>query len=454
MSKSRKAFEKVQGLDLNALPKNLEFPEVEARLQASWSNEKVYEYKEQDSRPVFAIDTPPPTVSGSLHVGHIFSYTQTDVLARFQRMQGKNVFYPMGWDDNGLPTERRVQNFFHIRCDAGIPYEQGLDLPPILSTMTEKELEAKKIPQRNLSRKNFIEHCHKLTVEDEKLFKKLWSQIGLSVDWNLEYATIDENSRKIAQLSFLDLHQKNEMNQVEAPTLWDTDFQTAVAQAELEDRDVPGAFHDVEFQVEGGGSFTISTTRPELLPACVGIATHPTDARYAHLIGKFAISPLFHAKIPVFSSELVNPEKGTGILMVCTFGDQTDVQWWREQKLPMRQIIGRDGRLQPITFGSESFPLISPDSANAAYAQIAGKTVKQAQKLMVEILQAQGVMKNPPRPISHAVKYYEKGDRPVEILTTRQWFVKLVDKKEKLIEYGAKVKWHPVTNTIADHGAG
>jgi valyl-tRNA synthetase len=451
MPNPAKTFPGVEGADLNALPKNLEFPQVEGRHQEQWDREGTYRFQEpvgvaggpSADMPIYAIDTPPPTVSGSLHVGHIFSYTQTDILARYQRMKGKNVFYPMGWDDNGLPTERRVQNYFHIRCEAHVPYEPGLDLPPILSTMTEKELEAKRIPQRSLSRKNFIEHCHKLTVEDEKLFRKLWSHIGLSVDWSLEYATIDDRSRTLSQLSFLDLYRKQEMYQVEAPTLWDTDFQTAVAQAELEDREIPGAFHDIEFQIEGGGSFTIATTRPELLPACVGIATHPTDERYRHWIGKTAISPLFRAKVPIFGSELVNPEKGTGILMVCTFGDQTDVQWWREQKLPLRQIIGRDGRLQPASFGSPAFPSLDPAAANEHYQKIQGKTVKQAQKAIVEILQATGDLKAPPKPIQHAVKFYEKGDRPVEILTTRQWFVKLVDKREKIIEYGSRVKWHP-----------
>jgi len=451
---SHKKFEKVQGLDLTTLPKGLEFAEIEKRLHETWEKEKIYAYDEQSTAPVYAIDTPPPTVSGSLHVGHIFSYTQTDVIARYQRMQGKNVFYPMGWDDNGLPTERRVQNFFHIRCDANLPYEPGLNLPPILSVMTDKQIQEKKLPQRDLSRKNFIEHCMRLTVEDEKLFKKLWSHIGLSVDWNLEYATIDNRSRSIAQLSFLDLYEKKEMYQVEAPTIWDTDFQTAVAQAELEDREIAGAFHDIQFVVEGslGGeagqigeasSFTIATTRPELLAACVGVTFHPDDERYRHLKGKNAITPLYGVKVPIFASEMVQPDKGTGILMVCTFGDQTDVQWWREQKLPLRQIIGRDGRLQKIEYGTESFPSTDPALANENYAKIAGRNVKQAQKLTVEMLQAAGVLVNPPKPIQHAVKFYEKGDRPVEILTTRQWFVKLVDKKDKLIEYGAKVKWHP-----------
>ncbi len=430
-----KAYPSVQVTDPNSLPKTLEFPEMEARLLEKWTAEKTYAFDENGTKPIYAIDTPPPTVSGSLHVGHIFSYTQTDIIARYQRMLGKNVFYPMGWDDNGLPTERRVQNYFHIRCEANEPYVPGLDLPPILSTMTDKELQEKRLPQRNLSRKNFIEHCHKLTVEDEKVFKKIWSHIGLSVDWNLEYSTIDDRSRTIAQLSFIDLHNKKEMYQVEAPCLWDCDFQTAVAQAELEDRELPAAFHDIEFQVEGGGSFTISTTRPELLAACVGVTTHPDDARFKGLIGKFAIAPLFNLRVPIFGSEVVNPEKGTGILMVCTFGDQTDVQWWREQKLALRQIIGRDGRIQ--------FTEFTDPEATENFSKILGKNVKQAQKIMVEMLQASGAMKNPPKPIQHAVKFYEKGDRPAEILTTRQWFVKLVDKKEKMIKLGNQVKWHP-----------
>ncbi|MBS1960178.1 MAG: valine--tRNA ligase [Bdellovibrionales bacterium] len=441
-------FQKVQGLELNSLPKNMEFPEVETRLQETWAREKLYEFDESSSKPTFAIDTPPPTVSGSLHVGHIFSYTQTDIMARYQRMQGKNVFYPMGWDDNGLPTERRVQNYFHIRCDANQPYEPGLELEPILSTMSEKELQEKRLPQKNLSRKNFIEHCHRLTVQDEELFKKLWSRIGLSVDWKLEYATIDDHSRKLSQMSFLDLFKKGHMYQVQAPTLWDCDFQTAVAQAELEDRELPGAFHDIEFEVEGGGNFTIATTRPELLPACVGVTYHPADPRYASLKGKRAITPLFGAPVPIFPSELVQMDKGTGILMVCTFGDQTDVQWWRENKLETRQIIGKAGLMIPVQFGTKEFPSTNPDFANACFAKIQGRNVKQSQKLVVEMLGQPGAngkvaLKAPPKPIQHAVKFYEKGDRPVEFLITRQWFARLLDKKEKLLEYGSKIKWHP-----------
>ena len=428
----------------DSFPKSLDFKELELRIGTRWMNEKTFLYQENSTAPSFAIDTPPPTVSGSLHVGHIFSYTQTDIVARYHRMKGENVFYPLGWDDNGLPTERLVQNYFHIRCEASIPYEAGLQLPPILETMPEKELAEKKIPQRNLSRKNFIEHCHRLTVEDEKRFKELFSRVGLSVDWSLEYSTIDDRSRRLAQLSFLDLFEKKLLNQVEAPTLWDTDFQTAVAQAELEDRELPGAFHEIEFRVDGvsadaGGSFVIATTRPELLAACVGVATHPADERYRHLIGKQAVCPIFGLKVPIFGSDVVQKDKGTGILMVCTFGDQTDVQWWREQKLALRPVIGRDGRMAPIGFEKS----VDQAAAETAYALIQGKTVKQAQKIMVEELQKQGFLKSAPKPITHAVKFYEKGDRPVEILTTRQWFVKLVDKKDQLIDMGEKIKWHP-----------
>ncbi len=445
---SAQKFSSVEGTPLEQLPKNLEFPELEKRLHEKWQSEGTYAYKDGgsggDNRPVYSIDTPPPTVSGSLHVGHIFSYTQTDVLARSMRMKGYKVFYPMGWDDNGLPTERRVQNFFHIRCEPTEPYQPGLDLPPILSVMTDKQIQENKVPQRNLSRKNFIEHCHKLTTEDEVQFKNLFSRIGLSVDWSLEYVTIGDHAQRAAQYSFLDLVQKNHVYQVEAPTLWDCDFKTAVAQAELEDREIPGAFHEFDFQVEGGGAFTIATTRPELLAACVGVTAHPDDERYKGLFGKFAISPVFGVRVPIFPSEVVQQDKGTGILMVCTFGDQTDVQWWREQKLPLRQIMGRDGRLQPIEFtaiGSGGlFPSVDPVAATAAYALIVGKSAKQAQKIMAEQLLK---LKSPPRPIQHAVKYYEKGDRPVEILTSRQWFVRLLDKKEKMLQFGDQIQWHP-----------
>lgn len=436
----------VRVIDPDKLPKHFEAAEVEARLHERWDRLGVYAHDPARPREeTFVIDTPPPTVSGSLHVGHVFSYTHTDVIARYQRMRGLNVFYPMGWDDNGLPTERRVQNHFHVRCDPRAPLETDLHLEPATPAQM-------KSPPRLVSRPNFIELCLELTRQDEEAFKALWRRIGLSVDWSLEYSTIDRRCRHLAQLSFRDLFEKGHVYSIEAPTMWDVDFQTAVAQAEVEDRPTRGAFHDVAFGVEGGGELVIATTRPELLPACVGIAAHPNDARYRHLFGKRAITPVFHAPVPIFESELVDPEKGTGILMVCTFGDATDVTWWREQKLPLRQIIGRDGRLVSVTFGSEAFPSRDPEAANARYAQIARKGVGGARQAIVEMLRdpaadstGTGVapLRGEPKPIEHAVKFFEKGDRPLEFISTRQWFVRLLDKKAELLAIGDEIRWHP-----------
>lgn len=433
-------------IDPEAIPKHYDAPEVEARWQAVWEELGVYHW--DPSRPRaenFVVDTPPPTVSGSLHVGHVFSYTQTDVIARFQRMRGKNVFYPMGWDDNGLPTERRVQNLYHVRCDPARPYEGGLEL-------AEADAKARKEKPRLVSRKDFIELCHRATAKDEEVFKGLWRRLGLSVDWAQEYATIDDRCRRIAQLSFLDLLAKKEVYTTYAPTMWDVDYHTAVAQAEVEDRVQRGAFHQIEFGVEGSGDhFTIATTRPELLPACVGVAAHPEDPRYRHLLGRRALTPLFRVAVPIFASELVEREKGTGILMVCTFGDQTDVQWWREQRLATRVLLGHDGRLRPVDFGSADFESRDPLAANRAYEALAGRTVKQAREAIVELLRdpagsacGRGApLAREPEPIEHAVKFYEKGERPLEILPTRQWFCRLLDKREKLLQKGAELSWHP-----------
>jgi valyl-tRNA synthetase len=432
-------------IDASSLPAHFESGPAEEKWDRAWQTAGVYQFEEGVSREPFVVDTPPPTVSGSLHVGHVFSYTQTDVLARHQRMKGRNVFYPMGWDDNGLPTERRVQNYFHVRCEPGVPYEPGLRL----GAATD---EARKAPPRLLSRRNFIELCLELTAEDEKAFKTLWQRLGLSVDWSLEYSTISDRSRRMAQLSFLDLLAKGEVYSLEAPTMWDVDFRTAVAQAEVEDRPQKGAFHHIRFAVEGGGSFVIATTRPELLPACVAVAAHPEDDRYRALLGRRAVTPIFRAPVPIFASPLVDKEKGTGILMVCTFGDQTDVQWWREQKLPLRQVVGRNGRLVPVEFGGEVFASLDPSAANAAYAGIAGKTVKEAQKAVVALLRdpaqaapssAGAPLVEEPKPVEHAVKFYEKGDRPLEFITTRQWFVRILKHKDELLAAGDRIAWHP-----------
>jgi len=424
------------------LPKQYNSQEVEQKWRRHWLETELYRWDASRGRQeTFVVDSPPPTVSGSLHMGHIFSFTHQDLIVRQRRMKGMNIFYPMGWDDNGLPTERRVQNLLNIRCDPYVPYQTGF-------TPKANKKEAPEI----ISRQNFIEQCAQVTAADEQVFKDLFQHIGLSIDWSLEYATIDARSRKTSQLSFLKLLQDGYAYSVYAPTLWDVDFQTAVAQAEVEDRNTPGAFHNVRFGVEGGGSLVIATTRPELLPACVAVVAHPDDERYKPLFGKMAITPLFRAPVPIIPDERANPEKGTGILMVCTFGDATDVEWWRQYKLPLRQIIGRSGRLTPVNFGSEGWDSIDPTNANAYYARLEGKNVKQAKAAIVELLSSAdgealpglGVpLTEPPRPIDHAVKYYEKGDRPLEILTSRQWFVKLLEHKEALLEQGRKIEWHP-----------
>jgi valyl-tRNA synthetase len=328
-----------------------------------------------------------------------------------------------------------------------LPYEPGLKLERPDPKKKARELGDPRV----ISRRNFIEACHEVTAEDEVAFKDLFFRLGLSVDWSLEYATIDDRSRAIAQRSFLDLFEKGHVYQVEAPTMWDVDFCTAVAQAEAEDRQRPGAFHDIEFGVEGGGRFVISTTRPELLAACVGVAAHPDDARYQPLFGKRAITPIYGAPVRIFPSPLADPEKGTGILMVCTFGDQTDVAWWREQALPLRQVIGRDGRILERRFGSEEFESGDPERANRNFAEIVGKRIKQARRVVVEQLRdpansATGngaPLQGEPRPLEHAVRFYEKGENPLEYLTSRQWFVRIMDKKEPLIELGRRIQWHP-----------
>jgi valyl-tRNA synthetase len=433
-------------LDPSAFGPHFESAPAEEKWARAWSEAGAYRFDEAATLPTYVIDTPPPTVSGSLHVGHVFSYTQTDVVARHRRMAGHNVFYPMGWDDNGLPTERRVQNYFHVRCEPALPYEHGLRLP------MADDAARKAAPPRRVSRTNFIELCEELTAEDERAFKDLWTRLGLSVDWSLEYSTISRLSRRLAQASFLDLQRKGFVYALEAPFMWDVDFGTAVAQAEVEDRPQKGAFHQIRFGVEGGGAFTIATTRPELLPACVAVAAHPEDERYRALFGKRAVTPVFKAPVTIFPSDKVDREKGTGILMVCTFGDATDVQWWKEEKLPLRQVIGRDGRLVPVEFGSPAFPSLDPAAAQAAYARLQGQKVGEARKQVVEMLRepahdagggGAAPLQGEPQPIEHAVKFYEKGDRPLEFVTTRQWFVRLVDRKAELVKAGEGVQWHP-----------
>jgi valyl-tRNA synthetase len=406
---------------------------LEETLAARWERDGTYRFDRAHSRAeVYSIDTPPPTVSGSLHVGHVFSFTHTDIVARFQRMRGKEVFYPMGWDDNGLPTERRVQNYFGVRCDPSLPYDPSF-VPP------EK-------PDKHpisVSRPNFIELCAKLTVEDEKAFEHLWRYLGLSVDWSMTYATIGKPAQRLSQLMFLRLLRRGLAYQLEAPTLWDVDFRTAVAQAELEDREQPAAFHRVSFARSDGGEVLIETTRPELIPACVALVAHPDDERYRPVFGTEVTTPLFGVRVPVKAHALADPEKGSGIAMICTFGDITDVTWWRELKLPVRAIVQPNGTLGPVRWGSPGWESTDPARAQHAYDQIAGLSAKKAQGKIVELLRESGDLKGDPKPITHHVKFYEKGDRPLEIITSRQWFIKTIEYRDELLERGRQIQWHP-----------
>lgn len=413
---------------------------LEAKWSEHWEAAGTYRFDRAAAKRdcLYSIDTPPPTASGSLHIGHVFSYTHTDVMARFMRMSGKSVFYPMGWDDNGLPTERRVQNYYGVRCDPSLPYVDGF-VPPFEGGDNKSSKAADQVP---ISRRNFIELCERLTVEDEKQFEDLWRRLGLSVDWTQTYRTIGNEALFTSQLAFLRNLERGEAYQDFAPTLWDVTFRTAVAQAELEDRDQPGAYHRITFEKPDGSFIEVDTTRPELLPSCVALVAHPTDERYQGLFGSSVRTPLFGVEVPVLAHHLAQPDKGTGIAMICTFGDVTDVIWWRELGLPNRAVIGFDGR-----FSTEAPEAIDSAAGQAAYAEMAGKTVFSAKARTVELLQEAGRMLGDAKPISHPVKFFEKGDKPLEIVSTRQWYIKNgakdSDLRDRLISAGNELAWHP-----------
>jgi valyl-tRNA synthetase len=418
---------------------------LEAKWMPLWEEQGIYRFDRTRPRSeVFSIDTPPPTVSGSLHVGHVFSFTHTDVIARYHRMRGRAVCYPMGWDDNGLPTERRVQNYYGVRCDPSLPHDPAFQPP---------EKPGKQ--PISISRPNFIELCNRLTAEDEKAFEHLWKHLGLSVDWSMTYATIGRRAQRVSQIAFLHLLKRGCVYQTEAPTLWDVDFRTAVAQAELEDREVPGAYHRVRFTIDpptastvgsspqAGGTVEVETTRPELIPACVALVAHPDDARYKPLFGREVVTPLFGARVPVRAHPLADPGKGSGIAMICTFGDVADVTWWRELNLPVRAVIQPDGTLREVAWGAPGWESVDAGRAGTRYKELAGLSASKARARIVEQLRESGDLVGEPRPITHAVKFYEKGDRPLEIVTSRQWFIKTMEFREALLARGRQLAWHP-----------
>ncbi len=405
---------------------------------------------------VYSIDTPPPTASGSLHVGHVFSYTHTDLIARYKRMRGLEVFYPMGWDDNGLPTERRVQNYYGVRGDASLPYVENYE-PPQRGMSDTSGKAVKLSDQQPVSRANFIELCHELTTEDEKAYEALWRRLGISVDWKQTYQTIDDHSRGVSQRAFLNNLADGQAYQAEAPGLWDVTFQTAVAQAELEAREYPGHYYRVAFHTLGddgervgtdpadpsSSALYIETTRPELLPACVALIAHPDDERYQHLFGTTVASPVFNVPLPVLAHPAAEMDKGAGIAMCCTFGDLTDVQWWRDLDLPTRSLITRAGRLA----GESPEWLTDPAAAQFYTTSVAGNTPFTARKNIVEALRESGDLEGEPKPTQRMTNFFEKGDKPLEIVTSRQWYIRNggrdADLREALIGRGRALAFHP-----------
>ncbi|MFZ5872261.1 MAG: valine--tRNA ligase, partial [Actinomycetota bacterium] len=411
---------------------------LETKWDAVWEREGTYRFDRTKRREeIFSIDTPPPTVSGSLHVGHVFSYTHTDIVARYQRMRGREVFYPMGWDDNGLPTERRVQNYFGVRCDPSLPYDPDFTPPHHGEARSVKA--ADQVP---VSRRNFVELCARLTQDDERQFEALWRHLGLSVDWQQHYQTIDANARAASQRAFLRNLARGDAYTAEAPGLWDVTFQTAVAQAELEARDYPGFLHRVSFHRADGGPVEIETTRPELVPACVALVAHPDDERYQAMFGSTVTTPVFGVEVPVLAHPAAEPDKGTGIAMCCTFGDLTDVQWWRELQLPTRSVIGRDGRLV-----RETPEWLAHEPAAGVYADLAGRTTFSAREAMVSHLRESGDLVAEPQPTQRKANFFEKGDKPLEIVTSRQWYIRNGGRddqlRQELLARGKELEFHP-----------
>jgi valyl-tRNA synthetase len=375
------------------LPKRYDPATTEPERQARWRDSGAYHYDRASAAPRFAIDTPPPTVSGHLHLGHVYSYSHTDFLARYARMRGHNVLYPMGYDDNGLPTERLVEK------------TRGVRAPEI-------------------GRVAFIKQCLEASEEAERDYHALWTRLGLSIDWRYTYRTIDERSRRTAQWSFLDLYRKGLAYRQEAPAIWCPECQTAIAQAELNDLERETTYYTLAFTLENGKTLPIATTRPELLGACVAIFVHPDHARYARLSGQQATTPLVGERVPILADEKADPARGSGAVMCCTFGDATDVEWWREYNLPLKVIIGRDGRLT---------------EAAGAYA---GMTTGAARAAIVAALERAGKLLER-RTTAQSVRAHERCDTPVEYVVATQWFVRALDFKAPLLEAGERIAWRP-----------
>lgn len=376
-----------------ALPKRYNPSTTELQLQQSWQEQGTYHFDLSSDTPVYSIDTPPPTVSGHLHLGHVYSYSHADFIARFWRMNGRNVYYPMGYDDNGLPTERLVEKREGVRAT-------------------------------DVGRETFIRRCLAVSEEAEKDYEALWQRLGLSIDWRYTYRTIDHHARRLAQWSFLDLYAKGLAYQQQAPTIWCPECQTAIAQAELADLDRHTIFYTLAFQLENEAILPIATTRPELLSACVAVFVHPQDGRFLHLHGKQVTVPLFGQTVPILTDAAADPTKGTGAVMCCTFGDTTDVEWWHTHKLPLIEAIGRDGHM------------------TAAAGDFVGMSTADARQAIIQAINTQNLLMAQ-TPIPQSVRVHERCDTPVEYIVTKQWFIRILDHKETFLQAGEQIAWHP-----------
>ncbi len=390
-------------------PKKYKFEETEKKWQNNWQESGIYHWDENETREnTYVVDTPPPTVSGQLHIGHVYSYTHTDFIVRYKRMQGMNIFYPMGFDDNGLPTERLVEK-------------------------------KKKIRANKMDRQDFINLCQDVITEEEDKFHDLFNKIALSVDWNIKYQTISPRSCTISQMSFLDLVKKGQVYRDSQPMLWCPVDQTALAQADIEDKENTTFMNDIEFKTEDGEKIVIATTRPELLPACMCVFFHPEDERYKHLNGKHAITPLFEMKVPLIADDMVDMEKGTGLVMCCTFGDQTDILWWRKHQLKAKIIFTKWGTIDAIEFDDNCQDI---DKAREFSEEIEGLKIKDARSKMIEILSEHGLLLSQTEK-TQTVKCAERSGAPLEILTTPQWFIKSEEHKEELLKRSDELNWYP-----------
>ncbi len=377
-----------------ALPKRYNAGNSEQHWQEFWQENRIFRFDPDSRKPLYSVDTPPPTVSGMIHMGHVFSYVQAEVMARYHRMLGKEVFYPFCFDDNGLPSER----------------------------FTEKE---KKVRAQDMKRSEFVKLCLEITKGAEEMFRDIWTRFGFSCDWDLLYTTIDPWVQRISQRSFLDLQDKGFIYRKESPTLWCPECQTAVAQAETEDKEFPSVFHDLQFPLaDDSGFISIATTRPELLPACVAVFVNPEDDRWKSLIGRKARIPVFDHEVEILGDDKVDVEKGSGIVMCCTFGDTTDIEWWKSYSLNLRIVLDERGHMNDKTDFLE------------------GMYWKKARKVLLNKLDEYGFLTDS-KDITHAVNVHERCGTPLEYLVNRQWFIRILDKKEELIEKGNQINWYP-----------